>query len=98
MNRPGMHMVAILWIKVAKDIMFVSNDLNPLTFKSIIAIGKSKLYKERRKYKEKSIGKIYDSTVQNIKDIVKGYSNRRIPSFLDSYNNLIQWYRDTTDE
>ena len=91
-------MVAILWIKEAKDIMFVSNDLNPFTFKSIMSIGKSKLYKERRKYKEERIGNIFDSTLQNIKEIIKGYSNRRIPSFLDSYNNLIQWYHDITDE
>ena len=57
MNIPGMHMVAISRIKESSDISFISNDANPLTYESIMSIGKSKSYQERKLYKEKVIEK-----------------------------------------
>ena len=62
-----------------------------------MSIGKSKPYGERKKYKEERLGKLHDTSLEDIKKIIKGYSTRGTPSFLGGYNNLIQWYRDTTD-
>ena len=55
MNRPGMHMVDVSRIKESDDIAFISNDSNPLTYESIMSVGKSKPFKDRKLFKQKTL-------------------------------------------
>ena len=71
MNKPGMHMVAISRIKESSDISFISNDSNPLTYKSIMSIGKSKSYQERIFFKEKVLGEKHNSSMNEMRDTLK---------------------------
>ena len=96
MNIPGMHMVAISRIKESSDISFISNDANLLTYESIMSIGKSKSYQERKLYKEKVIGQKHNFSMNEMRDTFKPYSRRDVPTVSDGYNNLVQWYRNLT--
>ena len=93
MNRPGMHMVAVSRIKNSCDIAFILNDSNPLTYESIVSVGKSKPFNDRKLFKQKTLLPRHESSKGKMKNILKQYSTMETPTALDGFNNLIQWYR-----
>ena len=93
MNRPGNHMVAVSKIKESDDIAFISNDSNPLTYESIMSVGKSKPFNNRKLFKQKTLLPHNEASKEKIEKIIKQYSTTETPTVLDGHNNLIQWYR-----
>ena len=65
----------------------------PLTHESFMSIGKSKPYKERRMHKNKWLDNHHCWSVLEVKNILHFYSNLDQPSYLDGYNNLVNWHR-----
>ena len=75
MNRPGMHMVAVSRIKELAGIAFISNDSNPLTYKSILSVGKSKPCNSRKN--PKTMYFVHFMNLQQTKS--KQLSNNSLP-------------------
>ena len=95
MNRPGMHMVAVSRIKDSCDIAFISNNSNPLTYESIMSVGKSKPYMDRKLFKQKTLLPHHEASKEKMKNILKQYSTMETKTVLNGYNNLVEWYRET---
>ena len=71
MNRPGNHMVAVSRIKESDDIAFISNDSNPLTYESIMSVGKSKPFNDRKLFKQKNLLTRNEGSKEKMKKIIK---------------------------